>query len=97
MTAKGTIVPFHQTRGTRSKLHRSQRLIMAAACFIVEWFRSHRQTVHRSKFLSDHVLACATLAVFIAHLLFALAHRDFMSSMIKGNVSGERAPGHTPG
>jgi formate dehydrogenase subunit gamma len=72
-------------------------VVMLATGFILKWFRFFPVNWRTGATFVHDVLAFAIFAVVIGHILFAVAHRDAMRSMIKGWVSESWAARNAPG
>jgi formate dehydrogenase subunit gamma len=72
-------------------------LVMLATGFILKWFRFFPVSWRTGATFVHDVLAFAIFAVVIGHILFAVAHRDAMRSMVKGWVSESWAARNAPG
>jgi formate dehydrogenase subunit gamma len=72
-------------------------LVMLGTGFILKWFRFFPVNWRTGATFVHDVLAFAIFAVVFGHILFALAHRDSMRSMIKGWVTEAWAARHAPG
>jgi formate dehydrogenase subunit gamma len=72
-------------------------LVMLATGFVLKWFRFFPVSWRTGATFVHDVLAFAIFAVVFGHILFALAHRDSMRSMIKGWVTEAWAARHAPG
>jgi formate dehydrogenase subunit gamma len=72
-------------------------LVMLATGFILKWFRFFPVSWRTGATFVHDVFAFAIFAVVFGHILFALAHRDSMRSMIKGWVTEAWAARHAPG
>lgn len=66
-------------------------VVMFATGYILQWFRFFPVSWRTGATVTHDLFAFAIFAVVAGHIFMALTHRDSLSSMVTGTVSGEWA------